>query len=117
MLKRVLLLCLGAWLIAAGGLSAHAGPCGVQKAQAEIEAKAAAHEHCDMMIEAGTAQPDSPQHEGQTANCCCPAVLSALPAPAVPESPALAFALPGDFPEDARAPSRNLIPEPPPPKV
>lgn len=112
MLKRFLFLCLGAWLIAAGGLSAHAGPCGVQKAQAEIEAKAAAHDHCDMM-----AKPEAPPEKGQAPQCCCPAVLSALPAPALPESAELAFALPGDFPADVRAPSRNLIPEPPPPKA
>jgi len=117
MLKRVLFLCLGAWLIAASGLSAHAGPCGVQKAQAEIEAKAATHDHCDMMAKPDTGKPEAPPEKGQAAQCCCPAVLSALPAPAMPKSAALAFALPGDFPADVRAPSRNLIPEPPPPKA
>lgn len=117
MLKRILLLCLGAWLIAASGLSAHAGPCGVQKVQAEMEANVAAHEHCDMMGEAAAKQPESHHPDAQDANCCCPAVLSALPAPVQPETFAIAFALPADLPADVRAPSRTLIPEPPPPKA
>jgi hypothetical protein len=117
MLKRVLLLCLGIWLIAASGLSAHAGPCGLKSAKAEMAPKAAAHDHCDMMAATGAEKPEAPAETGQTANCCCPAVLSALAVPVLPEVAVLAFALPGNFPADARAPSRNLIPETPPPKA
>jgi len=117
MLKRVLFLVLGIWLIAASGLSAHAGPCGLQGANVEIAAEAGGHEHCDMAAKADRKTPDAPKEYSKAANCCCPAVLSALPAPALPDTGSLAFALPGDFPADVRAPSRTLIPETPPPKA
>ena len=110
MLKRVLLLCLGIWLIAASGLSAHAGPCTLEKA--EVVAAQADHAHCDMM----GAQDEAPAHQTD-ASCCCPAVLAALPVPVMPEAADYLFALPADFPPDARALSLNLIPEPPPPKA
>ena len=110
MLKRLLLLCLGAWLIAAGGLSAHAVPCNMDKA--EVVAVAADHAHCDMM-----ATPDEAPAQGADGNCCCPAVLAALPVPAAPGAASYVFALPSDFPPDARALSVNLMPEPPPPKA
>jgi hypothetical protein len=60
----------------------------------------------------GAEKPEAPAETGQTANCCCPAVLAALPVPPC-RTQQLVFALPSDFPADARAPSRNLIPEPP----
>lgn len=110
MLKRILLLCLGAWLIAASGLSAHAGPCGLDKAEAEMAATD--HAHCDMMA----APDEAPPAQEVEANCCCPAVLAALPVTAARAPATYAFALPSDFPPDARALSLNLIPEPPPPK-
>lgn len=110
MLKRILLFCLGAWLIAASGLSAHAGPCSLDKATAEVGAPD--HAHCDMM---GAA--DEAPAEKADANCCCPAVLAALPMPAAPEAATCRFALSSDFPPDASALSLNLIPEPPPPKA
>ncbi len=110
MLKRALLLCLGAWLIAASGLSAHAGPCRLDKAEAEVST--IDHAHCDMM-----AAPDEAPAQEADANCCCPAVLAALPVPTAPEPGVYTFALPSDFPPDASAVSLNLIPEPPPPKA
>jgi hypothetical protein len=110
MLKRVLLLCLGIWLIAASGLSAHAGPCTLEKT--EVAADEADHAHCDMM-----AAPDEAPAQETDANCCCPAVLAALPVPVIPEAATDVFTLPADFPPDARALSLNLIPEPPPPKA
>jgi len=111
MLKRILLLCLGAWLIAASGLSAHAGPCSMDTPEPEMAATQPAH--CDMMAAADAAPPA----QDADANCCCPAVLAALPDAAVPAPAAYIFALPSDFPPDARALSLNPIPEPPPPKA
>lgn len=119
MLKRTLFLCLGLWLIAASGLAAHAGPCGMREAAAaEATAPADAHAHCDMLApstdKAAPTMPDSPDKD---ANCCCPAVLAAVPAAEVPETAAPSFALVAEMPSDIRAPSRTLIPEPPPPKA
>ncbi len=117
MLKRALLLCLGLWLIAASGLSAHAGPCSVGSQPTEAVAPWADHAHCDMMAAPEPAVPQIPDHPDTDANCCCPAVLSALPAPAVPEAAAFAFAMAPALPLEARAASRTLIPEPRPPKA
>lgn len=123
MLKRVFLLSLSLWLMIAGGLGAHASPCHMQEDMmtAPISAPVAgAHDHCDMMADATPAETpaDTPDKAPATdAACCCPAVLAALPAPALPEATRLAFTLPASFPLDASAPSRTLIPEPPPPKA
>lgn len=125
MLARSLLLSLSLWLMIAGGLAAHAGPCHVQDGMKSMTASApveagASHDHCDMMAEAAPEHPSgdmpgkAPAADGI---CCCPAVLAALPAPALPQAAAPAFSLPASFPLDARAPSRTLIPEPPPPKA
>ena len=117
MLKRVLLLCLGLWLIAASGLSAHAGPCGMDEMQAEIAAAETGHDHCDMMAKPEQPAPEMPDRPDTEAACCCPAVLAALPAAQAPQTVPAAFALPSDFPIDARVPSRTLLPEPRPPKA
>lgn len=118
MLKRALFLCLGFWLIAASGLAAHAGPCDMQNQPAEVAAPAEAHAHCDMMApQADNAGQDQTESPDSSATCCCPAVLAAVPAPAAPEASALSFALSAARPADIRAPSRTLIPEPPPPKA
>ncbi len=114
MLKRALLLCLGLWLIAAAGLSAHAGPCDMGMEKAAVAAPAETHAHCDMMAAPDAAPPDTPDSDG---NCCCPAVLSALPAPAAPDASGQTFTLTTVFPANDRAASRTLIPEPPPPKA
>ncbi|MFN3610185.1 MAG: hypothetical protein ACK4Y9_14080 [Hyphomonas sp.] len=123
MLKRVLLLSLSLWLMIAGGLGAHASPCHMQKEMTPAPISAAeadAHAHCDMMAEAAPAETHDPTPEqapAADAACCCPGVLGALPAPALREATRLAFTLPASFPLDDRAPSRTLIPEPPPPKA
>lgn len=123
MLKRALLLSLSLWLMIAGGLGAHASPCHMQEemtAAATEPAAEDAHAHCDMMADAAPAETpaDTPDKAPATdAACCCPAVLAALPAPALPEATRLAFTLPASFPLNASAPSRTLIPEPPPPKA
>ncbi len=114
MLKRALLLCLGFWLIAASGLSAHAGPCGMERQPAEAAAPAGAHAHCDMMA---APEPAAPDHPDTDASCCCPAVLTALPSPALPEANVFVFAQAPDFPLEARTASRTLVPEPRPPKA
>lgn len=124
MLKRILLLSLGLWLMAAGALAAQASPCHVQDAEmAAVITPAAevAHAHCDMMAEmpAPTEAPaetpgSAPMTEGI---CCCPAVLAALPATALPDTASGVFRLPASFPLTARAASQTLIPEPPPPKA
>jgi hypothetical protein len=64
-----------------------------------------------------TPEHDLSDHPDGDGACCCPAVLAALPAPAVPDAAQLVFALPSDFPLDARAPTRTLLPEPRPPKA
>ncbi len=127
MLKRVLLLSLSLWLMIAGGLGAHASPCHMQdemKPAATEIASADAHAHCDMMADAAPAgtPADVPEKAPGKAPatdtaCCCPAVLAALPAPAMPEAAAAHFTLPASFPPGDSAPSRTLIPEPPPPKA
>ena len=123
MLKRVLFLSLSLWLMIAGGLGAHASPCHMQEEMTSTPISTAetdTHAHCDMMAEAAPAEAldTAPEKAPATdAACCCPAVLAALPAPALPEAARLAFTLPASFPLDARAPSRTLIPEPPPPKA
>ncbi|ABI77170.1 hypothetical protein HNE_0124 [Hyphomonas neptunium ATCC 15444] len=123
MLKRVFLLSLSLWLMIAGGLAADASPCHMQEEMTPAPISAAetgAHDHCAMMAEeAPTETPaDAPGKAPATdAACCCPAVLAALPAPALPEAATVAFTLPASFPLDASAPSRTLIPEPPPPKA
>jgi len=117
MLKRTLLLLLGLWLIAASGLAAHAGPCSMEDEQTQAVMAKAGHEHCDMMAMPETPAPNLPDHPDPDGTCCCPAVLAALPAAAVPDAAQLVFALPSDFPLDARAPSRTLLPEPRPPKA
>lgn len=117
MLKRLLLLFLGLWLIAASGLAAHAGPCRMEDEKAEAIMVEAGHEHCDMMAMPETPAPDLPDRPDADGTCCCPAVLAALPAAAVPDAAHVAFALPSDFPLDVRAPSRTLLPEPRPPKA
>ena len=114
MLKRALLLCLGLWLIAASGLAAHAGPCGMERPAIEAAVPAEAHAHCDMMA---APEPEAPDHPDTDANCCCPAVLTALPSPALPDASAFLFAQAPDFPLEARAASRTLVPEPRPPKA
>jgi hypothetical protein len=117
MLKRLLLLCLGLWLIAASGLAAHAGPCSMQDEKAEAVMAEAGHEHCDMMGMQETPAPNLPDHPDPDGTCCCPAVLAALPAAVVPDAAQVVFGLPSDFPLEARAPSRTLLPEPRPPKA
>lgn len=123
MLKRVLLLTLSLWLMIAGGLGAHASPCHMRdemKPAATEIASDNAHDHCDMMADAapGETPENTPGKAPATDTaCCCPAVLAALPAPATPDATAARFTLPASFPLDARAPSRMLIPEPPPPKA
>ena len=123
MLKRAVLLSLSLWLMIAGGLGAHASPCHMQEemtaAATEIAAEDA-HAHCDMMADAASAQPpaDTPDKAPPAdATCCCPAVLAALPAPAVPDAATLRFNLPASYPPGDSALSRTLIPEPPPPKA
>lgn len=117
MLKRALLFCLGLWLIAASGLSAHAGPCNMDGMKAEAVIAEAGHEHCDMMAAAEQPAPAMPDLPDTDAACCCPAVLAALPAAQAPDAAVFAFARPTDFPLDVRAPSRSLLPEPRPPKA
>jgi hypothetical protein len=117
MLKRALLLCLGLWLMAAAGLSAHAGPCDMGMEKVAVAAPAEAHAHCDMMAAPDAAPPAMPDAPDSDGNCCCPAIVSALPAPAAPDASEQTFTLMADFPPDARAASRTLIPEPPPPKA
>ncbi|MFN7165354.1 MAG: hypothetical protein ACK4P2_11105 [Hyphomonas sp.] len=114
MLKRALLLCLGLWLIAASGLAAHAGPCGMERPAIEAAASAGTHAHCDMMA---APEPAAPDHLDTDTNCCCPAVLTALPSPALPDTAVFVFAQAPGFPLEARAASRTLIPEPRPPKA
>jgi hypothetical protein len=114
MLNRALLLCLGFWLIAASGLSAHAGPCGMQRQPAEAAAPAEAHAHCDRMA---APEPAAPDHPDTDAGCCCPGVLTALPSPALSGSSVFVFAQAPDFPLEARTASRTLVPEPRPPKA
>jgi hypothetical protein len=114
MLKRALLLFLGLWLIAASGLAAHAGPCGMERQPAEVAAPAEAHAHCDMMA---VPEPAAPDHPDTDAGCCCPAVLTALPSPALPDTGVFVFAQAPDFPLEARAASRTLVPDPRPPKA
>ena len=114
MLKRALLLCLGLWLIAASGLAAHAGPCDMERPAIQAATPAQAHAHCDMMAAPETAAPDHPDTD---ANCCCPAVLTALPSPGLPDASVFVFAQTPDFPLEARAASRTLVPEPRPPKA
>jgi hypothetical protein len=123
MLKRALLLSLSLWLMIAGGLGAHASPCHMQD---EVTPAATgfdsddAHAHCDMMAEAAPAQTPgySPEEAPATdAACCCPAVLAALPAAEMPDAATMHFTLPASFPPGDSAPSRTLIPEPPPPKA
>lgn len=117
MLKRIVILSLSLWLIVAGGLAAHAAPCHMQ--EAEIAPAPAAHAHCDMMASApaevpADTLPESPAPDGI---CCCPAVLAALAAPAMPEPETQLFRLPASFPLETDAATRTLIPEPPPPKA
>ncbi|MGA1343445.1 MAG: hypothetical protein ACO33A_10470 [Hyphomonas sp.] len=117
MLTRALLLMLGVWLIAASGLSAHAGPCRMENAPARAVIAGAGHEHCELMAMTQTPAPDLPDHTDPDWTCCCPAVLAALPAAAAPDAAQLIFARPSDFPPDTRAPTRTLLPEPRPPKA
>ncbi|MEQ9505432.1 MAG: hypothetical protein RLO80_04115 [Hyphomonas sp.] len=118
MLKRVLFLCLGVWLIASTGLSAHAGPCAVRAEAPEIAAPAADHAHCDMMAAPEAAQPGEPSDPlADDPACCCPAVMAALPAAETPGTSVITFARPASFPRDDRAVSRTLLPEPRPPKA
>ncbi len=123
MLKRVFLLSLSLWLMIAGGLGAHASPCHMQEERMPTPISAAeadAHAHCDMMADAAPAETleNAPAKAPLTdAACCCPAVLAALPAPDLPEANRLTFTLPASFPLNVSAPSRTLIPEPPPPKA
>lgn len=116
MLKRALFLCLGLWLIGASVFSAHARECGMSGAPEAVAAEEA-HAHCDMM---GTATDDplpaEPDQPDEAANCCCPAVLANIAGPAgLAAGPD--FGLPEGYTADPRAPSRTLIPEPPPPKA
>jgi len=121
MFKRALILCVGLWLVIAGGLFAHAQPCHSHKVEAEpaIAAQVSAHAHCDMMAAPAPAPAEIPapgMPEAPAPFCCCPAVIVALPAPVAPEAGGRMFRMHAGFPLDASAPSRTLIPEPPPPK-
>ncbi|MFN4024258.1 MAG: hypothetical protein ACK4MQ_05465 [Hyphomonas sp.] len=124
MLKRILILSVSLWLIVAGGLAAHAAPCHMETKAAAPAANVAAasvHAHCDMMAAAPAETPDetapgTPAHAADSV-CCCPAVIAALPAPALPGTRSPAFRLPAGFPLVTSAPSLSLIPEPPPPKA
>ncbi len=129
MLKRALLLSLSLWLMIAGGLAAHASPCHMQDEMKPVGASVPtdvsdAHQHCEMMAEVALSSPADPSSDSAPAKapasdniCCCPAVLAALPGPTLPDVTGLSYALPASFPLDASAPSRTLIPEPPPPKA
>jgi len=122
MLKRALFLILGAWLMAASALSAHAGPCHPAEARAEtgIAAPAMMEGHCEMMgamAAPTTGQPsDIPDPSVDESPCCCPGMLAAVPAPDAPDTARPAFRLALALPANTSAPSRTLIPEPPPPK-
>ena len=119
MLKRALFLILGAWLIAASSLAAHAGPC--HKAGAEMAAPAMIQDHCDMMAAMGPPARGEPvELPDPSANdplCCCPGMLAAVPAPDAPDTAGPAYRLALALPANTSAPSRALIPEPPPPKA
>lgn len=123
MLKRALFLILGAWLIAASALAAHAGPCHPAETRAEtgIAAQAMTEGHCEMMAAMGTTADGTPSETPEpSANeppCCCPGMLAAVPAPEAPDTARPAFRLALALPTDTSAPSRALIPEPPPPKA
>jgi hypothetical protein len=117
MLTRALLLLFGAWLIAASGLSAHAGPCRLENGAARAIIAGAGHEHCDITAKTQTPAADLPDRPDPDWTCCCPAVLAALPAAAAPDAVHLVFARPSDFPLDTRTPTRTLLPEPRPPKA
>lgn len=115
MLKRVVLLCLGLWLIAASALSAQASPCQAGLNAAMMPVAETAASHCDMM-----AAPDAPADEQLPApgtSCCCPVILAALPQTDAPVTAAWAFRLPATFPMDTDAASRAILPEPRPPKA
>lgn len=115
MLKRVVLLCLGFWLIAASALSAQASSCKAGLNAPQISAAETAVAHCDMMT-----APDAPEDEHPSepsSSCCCPAILAALPQTDVPEATAWAFRRPTTFPMDTDAASRAILPEPRPPKA
>jgi hypothetical protein len=117
MLKRALFLCLGLWLIASAGLSAHAGPCDMVNTPAEAVAPAAGHAHCSKMA-ADDEDTGNPAPVDQSDGlCCCPAVLAALPSTPAPVKLSARYAAPATFPLAVRAASRTLIPEPPPPKA
>ena len=88
---------------------------GMETAAAAAPGEAQAH--CDMMAAPHAAPPATPGTSQPDGNCCYPAIVSALPAPSAPDAFHQAFALMADFPPDARASSRTLIPEPPPPKA
>lgn len=109
MFRRLALLCLSFWLIAASGLSATAAPC-----QMTPEAEtASASSHCDMAAMPSQPAPAVPPDDA----CCCPAILAALPATAAPAASAPRFALPVAVTAPLAPASRNPIPEPPPPKA
>ncbi len=119
MLKRALLLILGAWLFAASGLAAHAGPC--LSAETEFAAPAMMQDHCDTKAAMGptaSGKPsDLPEPSANDSLCCCPGMLAAVPAPDASDTPGPAYRLAQALPADTNAPSRALIPEPPPPKA
>jgi hypothetical protein len=124
MLRRALILCVSLWLMVASGLAGHASPCASQPigAGSAFEAPANAQAHCDRMGDRMATQPAPAEAPGpqtpETAApfCCCPAVMAGLPPQAAPGVIGQMFRLPASFPLEARAPSRTLIPEPPPPK-
>jgi len=89
----------------------------MDRIQADAVIAETGHAHCDMMKTPEQPAPDMPDPPDTDAACCCPAVLAALPAAATPDAAVIAFARPSDFPLDARAPTRTLLPEPRPPKA
>lgn len=117
MLKRSVLLCLGLWVMVAAAMSAHAGPCEVRAETPEIAAATPEHTHCDMKAAPTLDLTDEEQAPDHNPACCCPAVLAAFPFAQAPEFTKRVYASAVTFPADMSAPSREINPEPRPPKA
>lgn len=117
-MRKFVLLGFSLLLILSGTASAAIRACPAMEEMPAVQAEMGMHDHCDMDI--GAMEMPAPdqdmQHLGDTA-CCCPAIIAALPGPALPENLTALYPPIYDSAFTTLLVSLPSVPEPPPPRA
>jgi len=118
MIYRLTIMFLSLWLLLSGTSNAVQSECPVAGANQIERTDMSAHADCDMaLMPLADAMPTDDQTAPETAACCCPAILAALPETLAPERPATSFPAQFGTPLGQSPTSFPSVPEPPPPRA